>query len=113
MYPVAYQKWFYVLLCDEENKPVVRAAYADCVFQQSTTLTDKNFKEIFEGDRVRVRLGARVIEDTVGDVPDMFRSRRLHPLDGFLKKHGLTKGDAEHFEIEVMDVYVETHRRSP
>ncbi len=108
MYYRAYQKVFHILLCDDdqgENEgkgtPKKRADYEKCELMQSTTLEDKRGKEIFEGDRVRIKIEDRVIEDVVGLVPDMYKSRRLHPLYSIFTKHGIEKPDGD-LEIEII-----------
>ena len=105
MYFRAFQKWFYVLLCDDDRgerggngRPVKKAFYGDCFFLESTGLFDRRNTEIFEGDIVRVRQNEREILDVVGTVPDTFGSRR-HPLEALINKHGLSAADK--MEIEV------------
>ena len=102
MYENAYQKLFYVLLCNEKNEPVLRASHDDCVFLQSTTLIDKQGREIFEGDIVRLKLKGKVFQGVVEEVPDMFKSRRLHPLDQLLKKYGITQDETNQMELETI-----------
>lgn len=97
LYERAFQKWFHVLLCriekeasgEEKIIPVKRASYGDCVLMQSTTLYDEAGKEIFEGDRVSLSYGGEKAESIVGSVPDMYRSRNLHPLQSVLEPLGL------------------------
>ena len=108
MYYRAYQKFFHVLLCDDDHgendgkgRPLKRASYGDCILLESVGLVDKNRKEIFEGDLVHVRYKNECFEDVVGSVPDMFGSRKLHPLQSVLKKHGIS-GNPENLEIEVL-----------
>ena len=108
MYYRGYQKFLHVLLCEEDpkdkggsGKPVRRAGYADCLLLESTGMEDKNRREIFEGDIVRVHSGERSFAGVVGSVPDMFGSRRVHPLQSLLKKHGIT-GNPENLDLEVL-----------
>ena len=108
MYYRGYQKFFHVLLCDEDpegryggGKPVRRASYGDCLLLESTGLEDKNCREVFEGDIVRVRSREKEFTGVVGSVPDMFGTRKRHPLHGLLKQHGIT-GNPDTLEIEVL-----------
>ena len=108
MYYRGYQKLFHVLLCDRDpsdedghGRPVKRAGYGECFFLESTGLEDRHRREIFEGDIVRVRHQGREFVDVVGSVPDMFGSRRLHPLSPLLKKHGIS-GHPDNLEMEVL-----------
>ena len=108
MYHRAYQKLFHVLLCEDDQgandgrgRPVKRAGYGDCYLLESTGLKDKHGREIFEGDIIRVCYQDRVFEGIVDSVPDMFGSRKLHPLQPLLKKHGIP-GNPENLELEVL-----------
>ena len=108
MYYRGYQKWFHVLLCEDDagkeqgrGIPVKRESFEACELLESTGLEDIRGQEIFEGDIVRVEAGAHRFIDLVEGVPDMFRSRKLHPLHGLLAKHGIAD-DAEGLKIEVL-----------
>ena len=108
MYYRAYQKFLHVLLCEKDpsdgdgrGKPVKRASYSDCLLLESAGLEDKAHREIFEGDVVRVRQGDKEFTGLVSSVPDMFGSRKLHPLNGLLKAHGIP-GNPDNLEIEVL-----------
>jgi hypothetical protein len=50
---------------------------------------------------VRVRHEGRDFTGVVPTVPDTFGAGRLHPLQGLLKKHGIT-GYPERLDIEVL-----------
>src|SRR5690242_9937044 len=83
MYFRGYQKFFHVLLCDDDRGanegkgiPVKRASYADCEFLEGTGIFDKQGREIFEGDLVKGRADGRAFEGVFDEVPDMFRSRK-------------------------------------
>ena len=96
MYYRAYQKWFSVVLCDDDHGqrhgmgiPVKRAPYQDCILLESTFLKDNHGCEIFEGDRVHVTYQGKEFEDIVDGVPDMFKSRKIHPLTELFKRQGL------------------------
>ena len=108
MYYRGYQKWLHVLLCDDDKEtndgrgtPVKRAAYKDCAMLESTGVLDKNHLEVYEGDIVRVNYKGKSFVDCVGAVPDMFGSKKLHPLNELLKKHGVP-GSPESLEVEVL-----------
>jgi hypothetical protein len=114
MYYRAYQKWFHVLLCAEDPRdpggpgiPVLRARFEDCDLLQGTGVFDKMSREIFEGDIVRLESGGRSAVGVVPPVPDMYKSRRLHPLQGLLEACGMTRED-ETPEFEVMGNRYET-----
>jgi uncharacterized phage protein (TIGR01671 family) len=108
MYYRGYQKFFHVLLCDDDRgenegkgKPVRRAFYGDCVFLESTGLYDKRQREIFEGDVVRVLYKGKEFHGPVDEVPDTFGSGKVHPLRGLLKKNGIA-GTPENLDLEVL-----------
>ena len=108
MFYRAYQRLFMVLLCDRDpqkddghGKPVRRAWYGDCFLLESTGLTDKERREVFEGDIVRVRYKENQFTGLVGPPPDTFGAGKVHPLRDLLKKHGIT-GYPETLEVEVL-----------
>ncbi|MBI2095207.1 MAG: hypothetical protein HYT89_03470 [Candidatus Omnitrophica bacterium] len=108
MYHRGYQKWLHVLLCEDDHgendgrgRPVKRARYADCVLLESAGVLDKNHREVYEGDIVRVLYKEKTFVDVVDSVPDMFGSRKLHPLAPLLKRHGIP-GSLENLDIEIL-----------
>ena len=108
MYYRGYQKFLHVLLCEDDHgeneghgKPVKRAKYKDCIFLESTGLHDKNGKEVFEGDRVRVHAKNTDFEGIVEAIPDSFGNKRAHPLGDLLKKNGIV-GNPQDLEVEVL-----------
>lgn len=107
LYYRGYQKLAHVLLCEDDKgsndgngTPVKRASYEDCEFLESTSLQDKNGVEIFESDLVKVAAKNKTFKGVVPPVPDMFRSRNIHPLDTLLREHGIAEEDI--LEIEVI-----------
>ena len=116
MYYRGYQKLLHVLLCEDDHganegkgNPAKRAKYKDCLFLESTGLHDKNGKEVFEGDRVRVRLRSTEFEGTVDSVPDSFGNKNVHPLGDLLKKNGIL-GNPQDLEVEVLGNEFENSR---
>lgn len=108
MYYRGYQKLLHVLLCEDDlgendgkGRPVKRAGYGDCVLLESTGLLDKSGAEIYEGDIVRIAYKGHTFTGVVAPVPDMFRSRKLHPLHDLLIKHGIPENPGN-LEIEVL-----------
>ena len=106
MYFRGYQKWFHVLLCDDDQGKnagqglsVKRARYKDCEFTEWTGLLDKNGREIYEEDRIRITAGGKTIEETVGSVPDSFGSKNAHPLGEIFKKYNI---DPKQCVIEIV-----------
>lgn len=106
LYYRGYQKVSHVLLCEDDGGknegkglPVKKASYADCEFLETTSLFDKNGREIFEGDIVKLRTKKKVYEGEVGDVPDMFRSRKIHPLQTLFDEHGISEEDVLDVEV--------------
>ena len=108
MYYRGYQKFLHVLLCDQDptdpdgsGRPVRRVPYSDCFLLESTGIEDKHRHEIFEGDIVRVKAQGKDFTGVVGSVPDMFGSRKLHPMQSLLLKHGIT-GNPDKLDVEVL-----------
>ena len=84
---------------DEDRKNILSIMKRKQVHQ--VPLLDKKGRELFEGDIVRVRLKDKEFTGVVGPVPDMFGSRKLHPLEGLLKENGIT-GNPDSLDIEVL-----------
>lgn len=107
MYFRAYQKWRFILLCDaggeadDKGRPARRARFEDCVLMQGSSVWDKREKEIFEKDIVRLRCQGRIYEGEITEIPDMFKSRGLHPLQVFLDQHGIVDGEKD-WEWEII-----------
>ena len=108
MYFRAYQKISHILLCEDDHgshegkgTAVKTAGYDDCEMLESTGLEDKKGKEIFEGDILRVTRKGKTFQGILEGVPDMFRSRGLHPLHELLVKFGIEDKE-ENLEIEVL-----------
>lgn len=115
MYYRAYQKWFHILLCDDDRGsnggkglPAKRASFDDCDLLQSTKLVDARGDEVFEGDVVRVTYADKMVVGEVSDIPDMYKSRKLHPLHALLEKVGIPD-KADGIQIEILgNVYQRT-----
>lgn len=108
MYYRGYQKLLHVLLCEDDEganggrgRPVKRASYEDCEFFESTSFMDKNRREIYEGDIVRIRYKGKTFEGMVDYVPDMFGSKKIHPLESVLLKNGIHENPQE-LDVEVI-----------
>ncbi len=119
MYFRGYQKLTHVLLCEDDagrnqgkGLPVKRAKYDSCQFLESTGLEDKHGREIFEGDILQICWQEKIVTDIVDPVPDMFRSRKLHPLHGLLIRHGIPENGDE-FEVKILGNRYETPAIDP
>jgi len=106
MYFRAYQKFFHILLCiddqgENEGKglPEREAAFGDCVLMECTDLTDESDSLIFEGDILKVKTATGEAEVRVSSIPDMFRSRGLHPLADCLTSSGIHPEDILSYRI--------------
>ena len=105
MFYRGYQKLNHVLLCDDDGtsagQPRCRATYGDCALMMSTGLRDTQGLEIFEDDIIRITLrsGKSVVAE-VRDVPDMHRSRGLHPLQSTLDRMSIAA--SEIFKLEIL-----------
>lgn len=112
MFANVLQKWTYVLVWNEKSGTEIEdlseaGPYPDFAFMFGSGLLDCQGREIFEGDRVRVFLDGQLCgEGLVGEIPDMHKSRSIHPLDALFKEIGLEPGDKVlEFEI-VSHVYI-------
>ena len=97
-----------MLLCEDDEgsndgrgRPVKRVSYEDCEFFESTSFADKHRREIYEGDIVRFDYQGKTYEGSVDYVPDMFGSKKLHPLESVLLKNGIP-GHPQNLEVEVI-----------
>ena len=106
MYFRGYQKVTHILLCRDDPEthegkgiPVKKAKFSDCEMLETASCRDLNGIEIYEGDIVRVQSGDKKIVGVVEGIPDMFRSRGLHPLQPLIEKHAL---DPDDLTIEVV-----------
>lgn len=106
MYFRGYQKLLYILLCDDDRGansgrglPVKRAAFEDCVLQECTDIEDSEGRLIYEGDCLRVKTAERETVVMVGQIPDMFRSRGIHPLQEALAPAGMKPSDIQFLKV--------------
>lgn len=106
LYYAGYQKLFSVLLCEDDRgtnegrgTPVKTAHYDDCDFLQGTGILDIQGREIYEGDRVKIFYKDRTFEGTVDNIPDMYKSRGLHPIQELLDRFGVAADDDLRFEV--------------
>lgn len=120
MYYRGYQKLTHILLCDDdrgENEgkglPVKKATYEECELLQGSTVCDIHEHEIFEGDIVRVRTeGGVAFLGVVETIPDMFKSRNLHPLSSMLERWELDP-ENETLSFEVLGNRFENPEKIP
>jgi len=106
LYYAGYQKLFSVVLCDDDHgtnegrgTPVKDAHYDDCDFLQGTGILDEAGCEIFEGDHVKVKVKGQEYQGTVDNIPDMYKSRGLHPMQELLDQWGIKPEDDVAFKI--------------
>ena len=108
MYYRGYQKLTHVLLCDDDPEkdqgrgiPIKRVDYKDCEMLECTDIEDCHQKIIFEGDWVRIVWNKKEFQGLAGPVPDMFKSRNLHPLYSLLETCSIP-GDAKDLTFEIL-----------
>ena len=108
MYYRGYQKLLHVLLCEDDHgkndgkgTPVKRAGYDDCEMLEGSSTFDKNRREIYEGDIVKVSYQGKSFVDVVDAITDMFGSKRTHPLHRLLMRNGI-QGNPENLDMEVI-----------
>ncbi len=106
MYYAGYQKLFSVLLCDDDHGtnqgrglPVKNVSYDDCEFLQATDIFDCHGREIYEGDRILISTHGRTCEGVFESVPDMYKSRGLHPLQELFDRLALPADASMTFQI--------------
>ena len=74
---------------------------------EGSSVLDKNRMEIYEADIIRVTTQGKSFVDVVDSVADMFGSKKIHPLQSVLLRHGIT-GNPENLDIEVVGNKFET-----
>ncbi len=114
MYYRGYQKLFHVLLCEDDQgandgkgRPLKRASYDDCEMLEGSSVLDKNRREIYEGDIIQVFYQGKNFKDVVDSVADMFGSKKIHPFQSLLLRHGIN-GNPENLDIEIIGNRYET-----
>jgi hypothetical protein len=119
MYYRGYQKFWNVLLCDDDKGtregrglPVRKASYGECIFLEGTGVYDRAGREVFEGDIIRIRHQGRTADAVVGPVPDSFGNRGAHPLRTALEAAGIA-GNPEKLDVEVLGNTFETPQLKP
>ena len=100
MYYRAYQKLTHILLCaedaqDEKGKPEYRAGFDECELMEGTSVLDQHGVEVFEKDIVRISIPGHSVVSLFQNVPDMYRSRGLHPLEDVFVAHQIDKNSPE------------------
>jgi len=118
MYYRGYQKLFHVLLCENDfgknegkGTPVKKARYDDCEMMEGTGILDKRGYEIFEGDIIQIFAKDGYYQGVLDQIPDMFRSRGLHPLQSLLDQYKI-KESSEDLEFEVLGNIYEHPQKS-
>lgn len=119
MYYRGYQKFWNVLLCDDDQgtkegrgKPVRKAPYGECLFLEGTGVYDRAGREVFEGDVVRIRHQGKTGDAVVGAVPDSFGNRAAHPLRTALDAVGIA-GNPDKIDVEILGNIYETPQLKP
>ncbi|MSR78374.1 MAG: hypothetical protein EXS63_09170 [Candidatus Omnitrophica bacterium] len=108
MYYRGYQKLTHILLCEDDQgkeqgsgTPVWHAPYQDCEMLECTDIEDLKGRLIFEGDIVRAVWNGKSFLGEAGPVPDMFKSRSLHPLHSLFERFGIPD-DAKDLTLEIL-----------
>lgn len=116
MYYRGYQKFWNVLLCEDDQGaregrglPIKKAPYSECVFLEGTGVYDRVGREVYESDIIRIRHQGLTADVVVGPIPDSFGNRSAHPLQSALKAAGIS-GHPEKIDVEILGNTYESPR---
>lgn len=120
MYFRAYQKITFILLCTPKGSasegdagvPAYRARFEDCILMECTGLKDIHGRDIYESDIIEILTNGKPYQGTVGTIPDMFRSRGLHPLQDLLDRLGIAS-ETNDFRFNILGNIYETPELIP